>query len=142
MKEAAQPYKDDTASLPRPIPAKRQEQRKYHTIRRLSFQAVSAEKEQRKDDPTVENILELLYDLPRERVHGQDSPFVRAARIKNENLERLTASMTEEQRDLLDACLDAGSRVEDMRDFDRFRFAFRFGAQLMAELITGRGDAL
>jgi len=29
-----------------------------------------------------------------------------------------------------------------MRDFDRFRFAFNFGAQLMAELITGRGDAL
>ena len=138
MKEAAQPYKDDTASLPRPIPAKRQEQRKYHTIRRLSFQAVSAEKEQRKDGPKVDNILELLYNLPRKRVHGQDSPFVRAARIKSENLDRLTASITEEQRELLDAYLDAGRRVEDNRDFDRFRFAFHVGAQLMAELIAGK----
>ena len=90
----------------------------------------------------MDNILELLYDLPRERIHEQDSPFVRAARIKSENLERLTASITEEQRELLDAYLDAGSRVEDMRDFDRFRFAFHVGAQLMAELIAGKEEVL
>ena len=61
----------------------------------------------------MENILELLYDLPRKRIHEQDSPFVRAARIKSENLDRLTASITEEQRELLDAYLDAeaGSRI-------------------------------
>ena len=90
----------------------------------------------------MENILELLYDLPRERIHEQDSPFVRAARIKSENLDRLTASITEEQRELLDAYLDAGSRGEDMRDFDRFRFAFHVGAQLMAELIAGKEEML
>ncbi len=53
----------------------------------------------------MENILEMLYDLPREKVHGQDSPFVRTARIKSENLELLTASMTDEQKELLDAYL-------------------------------------
>lgn len=90
----------------------------------------------------MENILELLYDLPRERIHEQDSPFVRAARIKSENLDRLTASITEEQRELLDAYLDAGSRVEDIRDFGRFRFAFHVGAQLMAELIAGKEEVL
>ena len=90
----------------------------------------------------MDNILELLYNLPRKRVHGQDSPFVRAARIKSENLDRLTASITEEQRELLDAYLDAGSRVEDIRDFDRFRFAFQVGAQLMAELIAGKEEVL
>ena len=90
----------------------------------------------------MENILELLYDLPRERIHEQDSPFVRAARIKNENLERLTASMTDEQEELLDAYLDARDKVEDMMNFDRFRFAFHFGARLVAELATGKEDVL
>ncbi len=47
----------------------------------------------------MENILEMLYDLPHEKVHGQDSPFVRTARIKSENLELLTASMTDEQKE-------------------------------------------
>lgn len=88
------------------------------------------------------NILEMLYDLPREKIHGQDSPFVRMARIKSENLELLNASMTGEPKDLLDAYLDARSKVEGIMDFDRFRFAFHFGAQLMAELIEGKGDVL
>jgi len=96
----------------------------------------------RKDGAEVGNILEMLYNLPREKVHGQDSPFVRTARIKSENLELLTASMTDEQKELLDAYLEARSKVEDMMDFDRFRFAFHFGAQLMAELIEGKGDVL
>ena len=88
----------------------------------------------------MENILEMLYVLPGEKTHGQDSPFVRTARIKSEHLEMLTASMTGEQQELLDAYLDARSKVEGMMDFDRFRFAFHFGAQLMAELIKGKED--
>lgn len=90
----------------------------------------------------MENILEMLYDLPRGKVHGQDSDFVRMARIKNENLELLTASMTDEQKERLESYLDASSKVDGMMDFDRFRFAFHFGAQLMAELIDGKRDAL
>ncbi|RKJ51378.1 hypothetical protein D7X33_32275 [Butyricicoccus sp. 1XD8-22] len=109
-------------------------------MRQLSFQAISDKKG--KDGSTVENILEMLYDLPREKIHGQDSPFVRTASIKSENMELLTASMTDEQKDLLDAYLDARSKVEGMMDFDRFRFAFHFGAQLMAELIKGKKDVL
>ena len=90
----------------------------------------------------MENILEILYDLPRDKAYGPDSPFVRTARIKNENLELLNASMTDEQKKLLNAYLDARSEMEGMVDFDRFRFAFHFGAQLMAELIKGKGDVL
>lgn len=90
----------------------------------------------------MENILEKLYDLPREKNYGEDSPFVRMARIKSEHLELLTASMTDGQKELLDAYLDARSGVEGILDFDRFRFAFHFGAQLMAELIEGKGDVL
>lgn len=90
----------------------------------------------------MENILEILYDLPCEKIHAQDSPFVRTARIKSERLELLTASMTDEQKELLETYLDARSKVEGMMDFDRFRFAFHFGAQLMAELIRGKEDVL
>lgn len=90
----------------------------------------------------MESILEMLYNLPREKIHAQDSPFVRTARIKSENLEMLTASMTDEQKNLLDAYLDTRSKVDDMMYFDRFRFAFHFGAQLMAELINGKEDVL
>lgn len=86
----------------------------------------------------MENILKMLYDLPSGKIHGQDSPFVRTARIKNENPELLTTSMTDEQKELLEAYLDADHKIEDIMDFDRFRFAFHFGAQLMAELIEGK----
>lgn len=90
----------------------------------------------------MENILEILYDLPRENPPEQDSPLARTALIRSEHLQLLTASMTSEQKELLDTYLEARSRVDDMMDFDRFRFAFHFGAQLMAELIQGRADVL
>ncbi len=69
----------------------------------------------------MENILKMLYGLPRDKTHGPDAPLVRPARIKSENPELRTAPVT---------------------DFDRFRFAFRAGAQTMAELVECRGDAL
>ena len=87
----------------------------------------------------MENILEMLYNLPLGNTREKDSPFVRAARIRCEQLEQLTAAMTDEQQELLDAYLDTRSKVEDMLHFDRFRFAFHVGAQLTAELIRGKG---
>ena len=90
----------------------------------------------------MENILEMLYDLPRGKTYGPDSPFVKTARIKSENLELLTASMTDEQKELLEAYFEADSKIGYMIDFDRFRFAFHFGAQLMAELIEGKREVL
>ena len=46
------------------------------------------------------------------------------------------------QKELLEAYFDADSEIESMKNFDRFRFGFHFGAQLMAELIEGKGDVL
>ena len=54
-------------------------------MRQLSFQVISDKK--RKDGSNVENILEIRYDLPCEKIHAQDAPFVRTARIKGEQLE-------------------------------------------------------
>lgn len=90
----------------------------------------------------MENILELLYDTPCGKTHGQDSPFVRTARIKNENMEMLGATLTAEQKQLLDAYFDADTRIESMIQFDRFRYAFHLGAQLMAEIIEGKEELL
>lgn len=90
----------------------------------------------------MENILELLYDMPRGKTHGQDSPFVRTARIKVENMEMLNATMTDEQKELLEAYFDADTKVEGIMQFDRFRYAFHLGAQLMAEMIEGKADVL
>ena len=90
----------------------------------------------------MENILKMLYDLPHGKTHGPDSPFVRTARIKNEKLELLNASLTDKQKELLEAYFEADRKIEDMIDFDRFRFAFHFGAQLMAELIEGKREVL
>lgn len=93
----------------------------------------------------MKNILELFYDQPgdwRGIPNGQDSPFVRTARIKNENLEMLNDSMTDEQKQLMEAYFDADTQIEGMMNFDRFRYAFHLGAQLMAELIQGKEELL
>ncbi|MCI8351464.1 MAG: hypothetical protein HFJ86_09940 [Oscillospiraceae bacterium] len=54
-------------------------------------------------------------------------------------LEMLTASMADGQQDLPDAYLDAGCKAGNPVDFDRFRFASHFGAQLMDKRIEGQG---
>jgi hypothetical protein len=69
----------------------------------------------------MKNILELLYDMPRGKTHRQDSPFVRTARIKVENIEMLNATMTDDQKELLEAYFDADTKSEGMMQFDRFR---------------------
>lgn len=93
----------------------------------------------------MKNVLELLYDQPGDWsgiAHGQDSPFVRTARIKVENMEMLNATMTDEQKELLEAYFNADTKIEGMMNFDRFRYAFHLGAQLMAELMKGKEELL
>lgn len=68
----------------------------------------------------MKNILKLLYDISTD-IQEKDSLFVRTARIKNENMEMLNASMTDEQKDLLEAYFDADTKIEGIMHFDRFR---------------------
>lgn len=89
----------------------------------------------------MENILEILFDQPGV-IHEQDSPFVRTARIKNENMEMLNATMTSEQKELLDAYFDADTRIGGIMEMNRFRYAFHLGAQFMAEIIQGKEELL
>ena len=89
----------------------------------------------------MKNILELLYDQPG-KTHGQDSPFVRTARIKLENMEMLNATMTDEQKELLEADFEVETKIEGMLSFDSFRYAFLLRAQLMVEPIEVKADLL
>lgn len=89
----------------------------------------------------MKNILEYL-DSPPAKIYEQDSPFVKTARIKSETLERLNATLTDEQKSLLEAYFEADTQIEEIIQFDSFRYAFHMGAQLMAELIEGREELL
>lgn len=86
----------------------------------------------------MKNILELLYDQPG-GIQGKDSPFLRTA---HENMEMLNDTLSDEQKELLNAYFDANTRIEGNLSFDRFRYAFHLGAQLMAELIAAKEELL
>ncbi len=92
----------------------------------------------------MKNILELFYDQPAgwDTAHGQDSPFVKTARVKYKKLETLNASMTDQQKELLEAYFAADAEIQDMIYFDRFTYAFHLGAQLMAEMLRGKEQLL
>ncbi len=47
----------------------------------------------------------------------------------------LNESMTDEQKQLMDAYFDANTKTEGMIHFDRFRYAFHLGAQPMADTL-------
>lgn len=90
----------------------------------------------------MENILELLYDLPGGKTYGPDSAFVKTARIKSETMDLLEATLTEEQKQLLEAYFEAETRMESIVQFQRFRGAFHLGAQIMGEILVGKEDVL
>ncbi len=93
----------------------------------------------------MKNVLELLYDASVNwggGMHPQDSPFVKTARIANQNMELLQESLSEEQKEWLDAYFDADTILQGMINADQFRYAFHLGAQLMAEIIAGKEELL
>lgn len=89
----------------------------------------------------MKNILELLYDQPG-GVQSQESPFVRTTRIKNENMEMLKDTLSDEQKELLNAYFDADTKMLEIMNFDQFRYVYHLGAQLMSELIEGKEELL
>lgn len=87
----------------------------------------------------MRNIVELFYNQLNgwESIQGENSSFVKNARIKSENMDMLNASMTEEQKELLEAYFDADTKIEEMINLNRFTYAFHLGAQTMAEMLRG-----
>lgn len=91
---------------------------------------------QRSND-IMKNILELLQEQPEPR-YSPDSTYGQTAKTMNQNMDKLNSTMTQEQKDLLEAYFDDHIIITDILEFDRFRYAFNLGAQLMAEIIEGK----
>ncbi len=92
----------------------------------------------------MKSVIELFYNQLDgcESIQGENSSFVKNARIKSENMDLLNASLSEEQKELLEAYFDADTKMEEMINLNRFTYAFHLGAQTMAEMIRGREQLL
>jgi hypothetical protein len=93
----------------------------------------------------MKSIIEELFNSnirPDARIYGKDSPFVQAARVKSESLEKLTAALDDSEKELFDAYCDAQGEIEDISRYDTFTYALRFGILLMAEVFMGAGDII
>ena len=85
----------------------------------------------------MESILRELYHgniRPDSKFYGQDSSFVKAARIKHDSMEKLMESLGEPEKELLEKYHDAQGEIDDIVRFDTFTYALRLGALLMVEL--------
>ena len=84
-------------------------------------------------------IEELFYGniRPDSRRYGPDSPFVQAARLKNQNLDKLMAVMDEQEKDLFEKYCEAQGEIENITHYGTFTYALKFGILLMIEVFTG-----
>jgi len=87
----------------------------------------------------MESILRELYHgniRPDCRVYAKDSPFVKAARVKHDSLEKLEATLDDSEKDAFDKFCEAQSEIEDITKFDTFTDALKFGMLLMIEIFS------
>lgn len=90
----------------------------------------------------MENVLKFLYSMPRDYKYEPDSALEKTVRIRNEYKDTLDETMTDKQKELLEAYLDADAEIESFIRFDYFCYAVRFGAGLMKELTEGEVGVL
>ena len=95
------------------------------------------------------SVLEELYHgniRPDAGIYPPDSPFVQAARVKHENLEKLMAALDDSGKEMFEKYCEAQGDIESITRYDTFTYALKFGVLLMTEIfmdrseITGRGD--
>lgn len=89
------------------------------------------------------SVLEELYYgniRPDAGIYPQDSPFVQAARIKHENLEKLMASLDDSEKEMFEKYCEAQGDIEGITRYDTFTYALKFGILLMTEVFMGRSE--
>ncbi len=93
----------------------------------------------------MRSILEELYNgniRPDSRFYGQNSPFVKAARIKSDSLDKLTESLDDAEKELFEKYCEAQGDIESITRYDTFTYALRVGVLLMVEIfVSGYGIA-
>ena len=92
----------------------------------------------------MKNILEQLYmgnigfDSHRYR---PNSPFVKAARKKAENMEKLMKTMNGYQKRLLNNYCNAQADIEAITRYDTFIASLKFGTLYMMEVFDCKNDS-
>ena len=71
--------------------------------------------------------------------YRKNSPFVKAAQRKMDNMEKLTATLNDYQRELFDNYCDAQGDIEGITRYDTYTTALKFGVLFMMEILTGNG---
>ena len=71
--------------------------------------------------------------------YGKDSPFVKAAQKKMENMEKLTETLNDSQKELFENYCDAQGDIESITRYDTFTAAIKFGTLFMMEILTKGG---
>ena len=87
-------------------------------------------------------ILEDLYTgnvRPGERSFKQNSQYSRALAQAVESGDALIKSLTEEQKKLFEAYMDAQREVNILTDCETFIYSFKLGAKLMLDVL-GNGE--
>lgn len=82
----------------------------------------------------MKNVLELFYDQPGDwsgkGTYEEGCPFKRAV------------AMRTQYKEMLDAYFDANAITAEIIGFNKFRYAFHLGAQMMAEILRGKEELL
>ena len=92
----------------------------------------------------MESILRELYHgniRPDCRFYAKDSPFVKAARVKHDCLEKLEAMLEASEKEIFEQYFEAQSEIEDITKFDTFTDALKFGMLLMIEIFSDGNGA-
>ena len=73
--------------------------------------------------------------------YSQTSPFVKAAQRKMDNLEKLTATLNDSQKELFENYCDAQGDIEGITRYDTFAAALKFGVLIMVEVFEPESKA-
>ena len=85
------------------------------------------------------HVLEDLYlgDIrPGERSGKQTPQYTKALDDAIKTSDALTASMTEEQKELFEDFLDAQRELNILTDIETFIYSFRLGTKIMLDILT------
>ncbi len=66
--------------------------------------------------------------------YPHDSPFVQAAKRKVDSIEKLSATLNEDEKALFEQYCDAEGEIQGITRYDTYAAALKFGILLMAEI--------
>ena len=87
----------------------------------------------------MQSIIKELYygNIRPEESYDSNKSYAKAARVQRDAYEKLSQSLGETEKELLENFLEAKAKIESITNFDTFSYALRFGVLLMAEIFIG-----